>query len=175
MRKRWFGFALWLLLACCLYFFENNTGTRAILLCSLLFPLIPPLRFLFFSPDDPENENAPKPLTVKTYVQQEAEDAGDVRPYAPGDPVRRIHWKLSAKKDELLVRDTAAERETLLEECAALSPMDSQKPFIAGKGTMGNVDKNSWALMVLTIFCCVRHIKPAIRSTTSPLYSPKSP
>ena len=127
MKKRWFGFALWLLLACCLYFFENNTGTRAILLCSLLFPLIPPLRFLFFSPDNPENGAAPKPLTVKTYVQREAEDAGDVRPYAPGDPVRRIHWKLSAKKDELLVRDTAAERETLLEERAALSPADGQK------------------------------------------------
>ena len=127
MKKRWFGFSAWLLLACCLYFFENNTGTRAILLCSLLFPLIPPLRFLFFTRDDPENGAAPKPLTVKTYVQRKMEDAEDVRPYAPGDPVRRIHWKLSAKKDELLVRETTAEREGLLEERLVLSPMDSQK------------------------------------------------
>ncbi|MBQ6256632.1 MAG: DUF58 domain-containing protein [Clostridia bacterium] len=30
---------------------------------------------------------------------------GGVREYAPGDPVRRIHWKLSAKTDRVLVRE----------------------------------------------------------------------
>lgn len=30
---------------------------------------------------------------------------GGVRDYAPGDPVRRIHWKLSAKADRILVRE----------------------------------------------------------------------
>ena len=30
---------------------------------------------------------------------------GGVRDYAPGDPVRRIHWKLSAKTDRVLVRE----------------------------------------------------------------------
>ena len=36
-----------------------------------------------------------------------AEPDGDVRGYVPGDPVRLIHWKLSAKLDELLVREAA--------------------------------------------------------------------
>lgn len=30
---------------------------------------------------------------------------GGVREYAPGDPVRRIHWKLSAKTDRVLIRE----------------------------------------------------------------------
>ncbi|MCK8488910.1 DUF58 domain-containing protein [Paenibacillus sp. MBLB2552] len=30
--------------------------------------------------------------------------SGRLRPYAPGDPLRRIHWKYSAKKGELLSR-----------------------------------------------------------------------
>ncbi len=30
---------------------------------------------------------------------------GGVRDYVPGDPVRRIHWKLSAKTDRILIRE----------------------------------------------------------------------
>lgn len=30
----------------------------------------------------------------------------DLRDYQPGDPIRQIHWKLSAKTDQLLVRET---------------------------------------------------------------------
>ena len=30
----------------------------------------------------------------------------DLRAYRPGDPVRTIHWKLSSKRDELIVRET---------------------------------------------------------------------
>lgn len=116
MRKRRIGYAIWLLLAACLYFFENNTGTRAVLFCSLLLPLIPPFRAAFFIADDPENEKAAEQLTVKSFTQGEAEDTGEIRPYVPGDPVRRIHWKLSAKKDELLIRKTAAETAETAEE-----------------------------------------------------------
>ena len=108
MIKRWFGYGAWLLLAACLYFFENNTGTRVVLLCSLLLPMVPVLRAAFFSPDEPEKDETRESLTVRTFDAQEPEDSGDVRRYVPGDSVRRIHWKLSAKKDELLVRETAA-------------------------------------------------------------------
>ena len=41
MRRRWAGYAGWLMLGICLYFFENNTGTRVILACSALVPLFP--------------------------------------------------------------------------------------------------------------------------------------
>ena len=108
MIKRWIGYGAWLLLAACLCFFENNTGTRVVLLCSLLLPMVPVLRAAFFSPDEPEKDETRESLTVRTFDAQEPEDSGDVRRYVPGDSVRRIHWKLSAKKDELLVRETAA-------------------------------------------------------------------
>ncbi len=39
MRARRLGWMLWLLAAACLCFFENNAGTRAVLLASLLAPL----------------------------------------------------------------------------------------------------------------------------------------
>ena len=32
----------------------------------------------------------------------------DVREYRPGDRLQRIHWKLSAKSDGLLVRETVS-------------------------------------------------------------------
>ena len=108
MRKRWTGYAAWLLLAACLYFFENNTGTRVILLCSALLPFIPPLRAAFFSADEDDRREVPALTTIRAFTRPEPEDSGEIRQYVPGDPVRRIHWKLSARKDELLVRDTAA-------------------------------------------------------------------
>ena len=107
MSRRRIGYAAWLLSAACLYFFENNTGTRVVLFCSLLLPFIPPLRAAFFSPDEPAGRETPAPLTVRSFIRREPEETGGIRPYIPGDPVRRIHWKLSAKRDELLVRETA--------------------------------------------------------------------
>ena len=125
MKKRWIGYAAWLLLAAGLYFFENNTGTRVILLCSLLLPFIPPLRAAFFSPDRPVKEEAAVSLTVGTFDRAETEETGDIRPYIPGDPVRRIHWKLSAKKDELLIRMGTPETEPIAET--------EEIPFPAGR------------------------------------------
>jgi hypothetical protein len=131
MKSRWIGYAAWLLLAACLYFFENNTGTRVVLLCSLLFPLIPPLRTALFSPDESTGEKAPETLTAGSFARREAEEPGDIRPYVPGDPVRRIHWKLSAKRDELLIRETAAEEESAEEEKTVLR--ENQSTMRTGK------------------------------------------
>ena len=60
-------------------------------------------------------------------MQRETDEPGDIRLYQPGDPVRRIHWKLSAKKNELLVRETAAEWESVEEERAADAPAKGKK------------------------------------------------
>lgn len=38
-------------------------------------------------------------------------ETGDHRPYQMGDPMKRINWKLSAKSDELLLREQIAEPE----------------------------------------------------------------
>lgn len=41
-------------------------------------------------------------------------DYGDIREYRPGDGMKRIHWKLSSKKEELQVRKYASESERSL-------------------------------------------------------------
>lgn len=141
MKKRRMGFAVWLLLAACLYFFENNVGTRIILLCSALFPLLPPLRKALFEPDEPDGaEERPCTLTVHAFVTEEAEEPGEVRPYVPGDPVRRIHWKLSAKKDALLVREETPETETIKTE---------EKTEAAAPSDGGKRKKGKWAAWLL--------------------------
>lgn len=122
MKKLTAGYGLWLLLAGCLYFFENNTGTRIVLVCSLLLPLIPALRRMFRAPEQVETP-APRTRSVKSFLFQEEEDPGDVRNYMPGDPVNRIHWKLSAKKDELLIREqNAGTGVTETQKAIVLSP-----------------------------------------------------
>ena len=103
MSRRLIGYCFWLLLAGCLYFFENNTGTRIVLCCSLLPPLIPAFRRMFFASDRAEAPR-PQPVTVKTFCFREEEESSEVRAYRPGDPVNRMHWKLSAKRNEPLIR-----------------------------------------------------------------------
>jgi len=40
MLKRRLAWGLWMLAVCALWFFENNGGTRAVLLASLLLPFL---------------------------------------------------------------------------------------------------------------------------------------
>ncbi len=127
MRKRRIGYAVCLLMAACLYFFENNAGTRVVLFCAALIPFFPGLRPAFFSPDESADGKVQDRWTVRSFIRQEPEEPGDIRPYVPGDPVRRIHWKLSAKKGELLVRGLEILPESAGEEEPAFSPADRQK------------------------------------------------
>ena len=107
MKKRVYLCLIWLVLAGCLYFFENNTGTRAVLACSLLLPLVPAIRRALLAPDAPSRRPETRAQTVSAIAVREQDEPGDVRGYLPGDPVNRIHWKLSAKRDALLVCDWA--------------------------------------------------------------------
>ena len=128
MKRRWIGYSLWLMMTACLYFFENNTGTRAVFLCSLLIPLIPPLRGMFFADDGHEDAaEAPAPMTVRSFVRAETDEPGDVRAYQAGDSIRRIHWKLSAKKNELLVREEASSHVSAEEQTGVLSAAGEKK------------------------------------------------
>ena len=110
MKKRYVCYAVWLILACLLYFFENNTGSRIVLVCSWLLPFVPFVRRSLFEKDAVSKEPRTIFQTVKTFAFREEDDPGDVRAYLPGDPVNRIHWKLSVKRDELLVREQAKEK-----------------------------------------------------------------
>lgn len=128
MKKRYVGFAAWLILACLLYFFENNTGTRIVLACSMLLPFVPPIRRSLFVKDAASRQPQTIPQTIKTFVNREEDDPGDVRAYLPGDPVNRIHWKLTAKRDELLVREQARDKTT--EEAEIKTVLDAEQPAV---------------------------------------------
>ena len=56
-------------------------------------------------PAIPEGRGArPSPLNA---VRAGPGEDYDLRDYRPGDPMRSIHWKLSSKWDELIVRERA--------------------------------------------------------------------
>lgn len=135
MNRRWIGFAVWLLLTVCLYFFENNAGTRIVMLCTMLIPLIPLCRQAFFSRDE-AGGGISRPPAVRVSGRREMEESGNVRAYAPGDPVGRIHWKLSVRKDELLIRETdgygAAEEETAEAPAEDGQGIKAERRLVAG-------------------------------------------
>ncbi|MBR4577449.1 MAG: DUF58 domain-containing protein [Clostridia bacterium] len=125
MKKSRIVYGAWLLLSIGLYFFENNTGTRVVLLCAVLFPFIPPLRSVLLPRKETGGPEPRKAATVRGFLRTETEEPGDIRPWVPGDPVQRIHWKLSAKKDELLIRMGTPETEPIAET--------EEIPFSAGR------------------------------------------
>ena len=126
MKKRYICYAVWLILACLLYFFENNTGTRTVLACSLLLPFVPVLRHSLFDKDAVSQQPHAVIQTIRTFASREEDDPGDVRVYLPGDPVNRIHWKLTAKRDELLVRAQA--RDNAAEEAEMKAVLKADQP-----------------------------------------------
>lgn len=56
-------------------------------------------------------EELPLPEPPDTAAGKTGTSGGDyeLRDYRPGDPVRSIHWKLSSKRDELVVREWLGE------------------------------------------------------------------
>jgi len=121
MKKRYVGYAVWLILACLLYFFENNTGTRIVLACSWMLPFLPVIRRSLFEKDTASQQPKSISQTIKTFAARAEDVPGDVRAYLPGDSVNRIHWKLSAKRDVLLVREQAMEKTMEEAESQAVS------------------------------------------------------
>lgn len=124
MKNKKLLWAAALLLAGCLYFFENNTGTRILLVCAGLLPFFPPLRRALFGRDAARTQPRILPQTVSAFSLRETEEPGEVRPYRDGDPASRIHWKLSAKTDRLLVREDGRElnMENAQREAAVQAP-----------------------------------------------------
>lgn len=143
MKKRYVGYAVWLILACLLYFFENNTGSRVVLACSLLLPFVPLIRRSLFDKDAVSQQPQAISQMVKTFAFWEEDDPGDVRAYLPGDPVNRIHWKLSAKRDELLVREHA--KNNTAEEAESKRVMEAKQPT-------ANRSKKRILLVVFSVF-----------------------
>ncbi len=121
MSRRGVLYLCWAALAGCLYFFENNTGTRVVFLAAALLPLVPVTRRILFGPDARRPET-PERQRVSAFRWTDAEEWGDVREYRPGDPVNRIHWKLTAKREKPVVRDRETLPVTAPAETAAIRP-----------------------------------------------------
>lgn len=157
MKKRIIGYAIWLALAGLLYFFENNAGTRIVLGCSCLLPFVPVIRRELLAVDAVSAQPRPIPQTVKAFADRAADDPGDVRAYLPGDPVNRIHWKLSAKRDELLVR--AQDRGQTAEE--------AEKKAVARAATpAADHTEKRWlfaGFLILLISCVLLFVIPSAR------------
>ena len=103
--KRHLGYGLWLLMVAILHFFENNTGTRCMLAATAFLPFLPQMRLALFDPDERKVQKREAEQNRSVLSQREEEEPGDIRNYHSGDPVNRIHWKLSAKRQTLLVRE----------------------------------------------------------------------
>ncbi len=128
MIKRLIGYFAWLFAAVCLYFFENNPGTRIVLCLTVGFALIPGFRRAVLRRPGREETIVKKekdPLSPGPVLAEEGDPGACVRQYAPGDPVGRIHWKLSARYDQILTRteDTEpADGEKEKEKPASVNP-----------------------------------------------------
>ena len=85
----------WLGLAC---FSCKAADSASLLVLPGLYPVRVHLSDLHSAPRQEENPGQIRRDGLET-------ENGGVRDYAPGDPVRRIHWKLSAKTDRVLVRE----------------------------------------------------------------------
>ena len=60
--------------------------------------------------DDAVSDDAPS-ASIRPVRTESASEIGNVREYRPGDLVRSIHWKLSSKADDFLVKECFADRD----------------------------------------------------------------
>ena len=82
----------------------------------LVLPNLFPTEALPLAPGDPGSE-------MLAQATEDLSAPSDIRSYQPGDPMKKIHWKLSLRKGELLVRKFD---EPILKEVLIL--MDCSRP-----------------------------------------------
>lgn len=93
-------------------FFEKDKKDSAKFMFSVMPRRIGTVSGKYLSENVSDESSKPKKDSAGTEVV-------DIREYAPGDSLKTIHWKLSAKKDDLFVRekgDTVLDRPLLLFE-----------------------------------------------------------
>lgn len=78
-------------------FFSLRMETAQHLGDLLVLPASFPVTELKFSPGD-------SGLETMARATEDASNPSDIRPYQPGDALKKIHWKLSLRKREIMVR-----------------------------------------------------------------------
>lgn len=96
--------------------FRVRRRAEAELLSLLVLPRLFPTDPLPLAPGDPGSE-------MLSRATEDLSSPSDIRAFQPGDPLKKVHWKLSLRKRELLVRKFD---EPILQEVLLL--MDCSRP-----------------------------------------------
>ena len=105
-------------------FFSRKLLPETPLLDLMVLPLPFEVEPLKFSPGDAG-------LETLARAREDPTTPSDVRQYQPGDPLKKIHWKLSMRKRELMVRrfeEPALPDALVLLDCAPPSVPEAPKP-----------------------------------------------
>lgn len=97
-------------------FFQVRRSVDDALFDLLVLPKTFPTEALTLSPGDPGSD-------IMSRATEDLSAPSDIRAYQAGDPMKKIHWKLSLRKQELLVRKFD---EPILQEVLIL--MDCSRP-----------------------------------------------
>ncbi len=93
-------------------------------------------------------------LRVRDPLFQDYTEMSDLRQYREGDPVKRIHWKVSAGKDNLMVKQFEERGDTQV-----LMVLDSQKSHYRKDGDGWVEDHLVEGAAALIDYCLRRNIK----------------
>ena len=94
---------------------------------------------------------APANLTI---AQEDYADYADVRPYEPSDPIKKIHWKLTAKRGEWMVKNYQS---SVLNSMAIL--LDSNKSKLSYESSV-KLEDIVMEHAVAVLRYCLRHQMP---------------
>lgn len=93
-------------------------------------------------------------LRVRDPLFQDYTELADLRQYREGDPLKRIHWKVSAGKDDLMVKDFEERGDTQV-----LMVLDSQKSHFKSDGEGWLEDHMVEGAAALIDYCLRRNIQ----------------
>lgn len=73
--------------------------------------VLPQREEIFLDLDDRKNTTRfPQEMEFRVQGEQDPPEVSQIREYQPGDALRKIHWKLTAKRDELMVCEHISEQ-----------------------------------------------------------------
>lgn len=93
-------------------------------------------------------------LKVRDPLFQDYTELADLRQYREGDPVKRVHWKVSAGKDQLMVKEFEERGDTQV-----LMVLDSEKSHYRGDEEGWVEDHLVEGAAALIDYCLRRNIK----------------
>ncbi len=117
----------------------------------LVLPQVFPVEKLRFAPGDPG-------MGTMARASEDLTSPSDTRAYAPGDPMKKIHWKLSLRKRELLVRKF---EEPILPDALVL--LDLSRPDCPAGSEDESDLRDALTETAASVMACMEHSDHAVR------------